>query len=126
MLLAASPRRAGGLSPVELLANLAAWLGVSLLIGLTEELAFRGYLQRILARVACGLAQAATSLIFGLMHVSNPHESVIGILNVFGAGLLSAWRSSAPVRCGGPSGFMEAGIFRKIFSTARIQSPSSR
>ncbi len=78
-----------GLSPVELLANLAAWLGVSLLIGLTEELAFRGYLQRILARgMGFWPAALATSLIFGLMHVSNPHESVIGILNVFGAGLL--------------------------------------
>ncbi|WP_298225346.1 CPBP family intramembrane glutamic endopeptidase [Acidocella sp.] len=66
-----------------------AWLGTSLLIGLTEELAFRGYLQQTLAR-GMGFWPAAllTSLAFGTLHLFNAHESAIGILNVFGVGMI--------------------------------------
>ncbi len=78
-----------GLPPLALATNLLAWLGACLLIGLTEELAFRGYLQQALSR-GLGFWPAAlvTSLIFGLLHVTNQHESVIGIVNVCGAGLI--------------------------------------
>lgn len=78
-----------GLLARQILLNGLAWLGVSLLVGLTEELALRGYLQQTLAR-AIGFWPAAllTSLIFGALHITNPHENVIGIANVCGAGLI--------------------------------------
>ena len=78
-----------GLSAQEIATNLLAWLSVCLLVGLTEELAFRGYLQQALSR-GMGFWPAAlvTSLIFGLLHGFNPHESVIGIAAVCGAGLI--------------------------------------
>ncbi len=78
-----------GLSPLAAAINLLAWLSACLLIGLTEELAFRGYLQQVLSR-GLGFWPAAlvTSLIFGLLHITNSHESVIGIANVCGAGLI--------------------------------------
>ncbi|MGE4482140.1 lysostaphin resistance A-like protein [Acidocella sp.] len=73
------------------------WLAACLLTGLTEELAFRGYIQQALTRgMGFWPAACATSLIFGGLHVTNQHESVIGILNVCGAGLifcLGLWRT---------------------------------
>ncbi|HTQ70294.1 MAG TPA: CPBP family intramembrane glutamic endopeptidase [Acidocella sp.] len=78
-----------GLSVRAVATNLLAWLSVCLLVGLTEELAFRGYLQQVLSR-GMGFWPAAllTSLIFGLLHSFNPHESVIGIAAACGAGLI--------------------------------------
>jgi uncharacterized protein len=78
-----------GLSTRQIVADLFGWLGVCLLVGLTEEAAFRGYLQQALSR-GMGFWPAAlvTSLVFGLLHVVNAHESIIGIANVCGAGLI--------------------------------------
>ncbi|MDE1895463.1 MAG: CPBP family intramembrane metalloprotease [Rhodospirillales bacterium] len=78
-----------GLSALEILGQGAAWLGVSWLIGFTEELAFRGYLLQTLAR-GMGFWPAAllTSLLFAALHITNAHETVIGIMNVFGAGMI--------------------------------------
>lgn len=56
------------------------WFLVSLLIGVTEELAFRGYLLTTLA-AGTGFWPAAslTSLLFGAVHGYNPGESDIGL-----------------------------------------------
>ncbi|WP_155992690.1 CPBP family intramembrane glutamic endopeptidase [Acidocella facilis] len=78
-----------GLGLVASLASLAAWLVVSLLVGVTEELGFRGYPLVALARgIGFWPAALLTSLVFALLHVSNGGESVTGILNVFGAGMI--------------------------------------
>lgn len=88
-----------GLSAPELVTNLLAWLGVCLLVGLTEEMAFRGYLQQALSRgMGFWPAAALTSLLFGLLHITNQHESIIGIANVCGGGLilcLGLWRTGS-------------------------------
>jgi membrane protease YdiL (CAAX protease family) len=53
-----------------------------------EEVLFRGYLFQALAESWGGLkALWATSLAFGLIHLSNPNTSVIGIANIVVAGL---------------------------------------
>ena len=65
------------------------WLGVSLLVGLTEEFALRGYLLSALQR---GLrfwgAAGLTSLFFGVLHGMNPGETNLGLIDTVGAGLL--------------------------------------
>ncbi len=65
------------------------WLGVSLLIGLTEEFALRGYLLSALRR-GMGFWGAAclTSLFFGVLHGMNPGETPLGLVDTVGAGLL--------------------------------------
>jgi membrane protease YdiL (CAAX protease family) len=67
------------------------WAAVSLLIGFTEEFAFRGYLFRVL-RQALGdyRALAVTSLIFGGLHYHNSGEGWLGVCNAALAGLVLA------------------------------------
>ena len=67
----------------------AEWLLVSLVIGLTEEFLFRGYLLTALAR-GIGFWPAAflTSVLFGALHGHNAGETPIGLFQVAGAGLL--------------------------------------
>ncbi len=71
----------GALSPSGALRFGLEWLAVSLLIGLTEELAFRGYL---LATLAGGIgfwpAALLTSLLFGAIHGHNPGETYTGLI----------------------------------------------
>jgi len=53
-----------------------------------EEVVFRGYLLQALAEVWGGQkALWATSLAFGLIHLTNPNTSLIGISNIVVAGL---------------------------------------
>jgi membrane protease YdiL (CAAX protease family) len=53
-----------------------------------EEVLFRGYLLQALAEVWGGLrALWATSLAFGLIHLTNPNTTAIGIANLVVAGL---------------------------------------
>ena len=88
------------------------WLAAFILVGIHEELFFRGYMQATLARglagiyEALGIAPSRTggfwtaaiilSFGFGLVHTTNPGESPVG---VFAAGLvglvfcLSLWRT---------------------------------
>jgi uncharacterized protein len=65
------------------------WFAVFLVIGFFEEGLLRGYLQFTLAR---GLtfwgAAAATSVLFGLLHVGNEGESPIGICVAIVGGLV--------------------------------------
>jgi uncharacterized protein len=67
---------------------LAFWLVFFVVVGLFEELAFRGYAQFALTK-AFGFwpASIVTSLIFGAVHLSNPGESWTGIAGVVLTGL---------------------------------------
>jgi len=65
------------------------WTGAFILVGLSEEFAFRGYLQYTLT-MGMGFWPAAffLSALFGLAHVRNPGESGPGVLSVVIFGLL--------------------------------------
>ena len=65
------------------------WLCVSLLIGVTEEFALRGYLLSALRRgIGFWGAVGLTSLLFGALHGMNPGETKLGLIDTVGAGLL--------------------------------------
>jgi membrane protease YdiL (CAAX protease family) len=77
----------------------AEWAAAFLLVGVSEELVFRGYLQQTLAR---GLNFRWSALILGvfftLAHMGNHGESPIGLLLVFTAGAVlsyAVWRTGA-------------------------------
>jgi uncharacterized protein len=84
-----STGQGGGLSLAGDIGYALKWLCVSLLTGVTEEFAFRGYLLTSLQR-GIGFFGAAclTSLVFGALHGINPGEAPLGLLNTVGAGLL--------------------------------------
>jgi membrane protease YdiL (CAAX protease family) len=65
------------------------WAAVFLAVAVHEEFAFRGYWLFAFARFR-GFWRAAlfTSLIFGVAHLFNPGENVLGILQVVAIGLL--------------------------------------
>ena len=64
------------------------WAAVFLAVGFYEEFAFRGYIQFTLAQsVGFWPAAIVLSLIFGVMHATNPGESWIGLAGVVVSGL---------------------------------------
>ncbi len=65
------------------------WTGVFIVVGLSEEFAFRGYLQFTLT-TGMGFWPSAflLSALFGLAHADNPGESKSGLLSVVFFGLL--------------------------------------
>lgn len=67
----------------------AAWGATFILVGLSEEFSFRGYLQYTLT-TGMGFWPSAIllSLLFGLAHAGNPGESKAGLLSVVMFGLL--------------------------------------
>ena len=68
-----------------------AWAGASLLTGLAEEIALRGYLLQILTRgFGFWPALVLTSLLFGVLHTGNSGEGFLGIVNVTLCGALLA------------------------------------
>jgi membrane protease YdiL (CAAX protease family) len=71
------------LSGRTLLYYVFTWAIGFLLVGIFEEYAFRGYLQFVLTR-GMGFWPAAivTSVLFGLVHASNPGESLVGLTSV--------------------------------------------
>lgn len=75
------------------------WGGAFLVVGLTEEMAFRGYLQQVLTRgIGFWPAAVLLSLTFGLIHAGNRGESAIGELTAGLAGVVfcySLWRSGS-------------------------------
>lgn len=76
----------GGLSQFFLEGTRSLWFFT--LPAAAEEVLFRGYLLQALAEVWGGLkALLATSLAFGLIHLTNPNTSAIGIGNIVVAGL---------------------------------------
>jgi membrane protease YdiL (CAAX protease family) len=71
--------------------DLAAAILVALVVGFNEELAFRGYImQRLDQAWGMLLAVAASSILFGLVHVLNPNVTALGILSVCLSGVLYA------------------------------------
>ncbi|HVE93196.1 MAG TPA: type II CAAX endopeptidase family protein [Actinomycetota bacterium] len=68
----------------------AYWLALFALVGVLEELLSRGMLFRFLERRAgSAFALAASSLVFGLLHVPNPNSSVwAGVAIALHAGVL--------------------------------------
>lgn len=87
---------AGALSfvpaPAEPLArNLALSVAILAPAALTEELLLRGYPFTVLrARWGVAAAMAATSLLFGLLHLGNPGATPTAIANVMAAGVFLA------------------------------------
>ena len=91
-----------------------SWLAVFALVGLLEEFFFRGYIQFTLMRGVLGLgarispahgrlaafwvAAVIWSLLFSLTHLYNAGEDPMGIVMVFGAGMLfsyALWRTGS-------------------------------
>jgi CAAX protease family protein len=67
------------------------WLVFFFLVGLAEEFTFRGYAQFTLAQsIGFWPAAIALSVGFGAIHLTNPGESWIGIVDIVGTGLLLA------------------------------------
>jgi membrane protease YdiL (CAAX protease family) len=65
------------------------WLAVSMLIGLTEELAFRGYLLRALERgIGFWPAALLTCVLFAGGHVVDQGETPMGLIGLLAAGML--------------------------------------
>lgn len=92
----------------------AAWLGLFLLVGLSEEFLFRGYVQFTLTRGLLGLARRLSpererrmafwmsavfwSLLFLVAHLANAGENPFGLAGVFLAGLVfsyALWRTGS-------------------------------
>jgi membrane protease YdiL (CAAX protease family) len=64
------------------------WTVVFLAVGFYEEFAFRGYIQFTLAQgVGFWPAAIVLSLVFGVMHATNPGESWVGLAGVVVSGL---------------------------------------
>ncbi len=71
----------GGLGAQSVVWYALAWGAASLLTGLAEELALRGYLLQTLERgLGFWPALVITSVMFGALHMSNTGEGVIGIV----------------------------------------------
>jgi membrane protease YdiL (CAAX protease family) len=65
------------------------WLAAFALVGISEEITFRGYLQSTLTRgLGFWPASILTSLLFGLAHVPNHGESALGLSLVVAAGMV--------------------------------------
>jgi len=70
----------------------ALWLIAAILIALPEEFLFRGYLQHTLADgIGFWPAAFTLSLLFALVHKTNPGENWFGVANIFFTGLLWAF-----------------------------------
>ena len=66
----------------------AFWFALFVMVGLYEEFAFRGYVQFTLARaINFWPAAILLSVAFGLVHITNPGESKLGVEGVVLAGL---------------------------------------
>ena len=65
------------------------WLAGFAAVGVTEEIAFRGYIQSTFTRgMGFWPASLLSSLLFGAAHISNHGESVLGLTGVVTAGLV--------------------------------------
>lgn len=91
--------RFSGAGTGALVATGALWAIAFALTGATEELAFRGYLFFRLARgFNPWVAAIVSSLLFGVVHLSNTGESAVGITMVVCYGLvacLAVWRTGS-------------------------------
>jgi uncharacterized protein len=77
------------LSGVELFRHALGWGAVFMAVAVHEEFAFRGYwLFSFSRRFHFWRGALFTSLVFGVAHLGNPGENVLGILQVVATGLL--------------------------------------
>ncbi|HKD49903.1 MAG TPA: type II CAAX endopeptidase family protein [Candidatus Acidoferrum sp.] len=68
------------------------WAVAFLLVGLSEEFMFRGYVQYTLTRgIGFWPAAVCLSLVFGAFHLLNPGEGIVGALNVAVTGMVFAF-----------------------------------
>lgn len=91
----------------SLLRSVLPPLALAVLVGVTEETAYRGYLQRNMAaglgprrfgpRTTIVIAWFATSALFGLMHAFQPGTTLVSTLNIVLAGI---WLGLAYVATG--------------------------
>jgi membrane protease YdiL (CAAX protease family) len=66
-----------------------AWLFIFFLVGVFEETVFRGYLQSTLTRgIGFWPGAAVMSFLFALAHIHNKGENLLGIAQVFTAGMV--------------------------------------
>jgi len=76
-----------------------AWAGCFLVVGLAEEMLFRGYLQTALSRlIGFWPAAIALSILFGLIHLHNSSEVLFGIATAALGGAffcLALWRTGS-------------------------------
>lgn len=78
------------LSRLDILKYGILWAAVFLLVGIAEELAFRGYLQYVLTeRLGFWPASIITCLFFGFAHRNNPGENYAGLANVVLIGMFA-------------------------------------
>ena len=76
-----------GMHPAALM--LSFWVLAA--AAMAEELVFRGYpLHRLIEALGVPIAVAVTSCLFGLVHLRNPHASLLGALNTAEVGVLLA------------------------------------
>lgn len=76
-----------------------------LLVGVSEEVAFRGFLYRGLARhVGPTAALGVSSLLFAALHANNPNLTPLGALNIGLAGLLLGGVARASAHLAAPIG----------------------
>jgi membrane protease YdiL (CAAX protease family) len=77
--------------------EVSAWIMVSVIAGIVEELVFRGYLQRQLAALSgrISIAVLGQAAVFGLMHAYQGWKAV-SVICFLGAlfGVVAAWRRS--------------------------------
>jgi membrane protease YdiL (CAAX protease family) len=72
-----------------ILTSAAAWGGAFLLSAIAEEFLFRGYAQFTLTTgIGFWPAAAVLSALFGLIHITNKGENILGALSVVSFGLL--------------------------------------
>jgi uncharacterized protein len=65
------------------------WTAVFLVVAITEEFAYRGYLLFSFARrMRFWPAALTTSVVFGIAHLGNPGENAFGILQIVATGLI--------------------------------------
>jgi len=68
------------------------WAVAFVLVGLSEEFMFRGYVQYTLTRgIGFWPGAVCLSLLFGAAHLKNPGEGIVGALNVAVTGLVFAF-----------------------------------
>ncbi len=81
-----------GNSPEKLFFSISFTLLQFFLLGLAEELIFRGYiLQNLIEDWGVAVAVAASSILFGLVHAGNPNVTILSIISITLAGVLLAY-----------------------------------
>lgn len=83
----------GGLTSPKITSFTFVFLLLFILVGFFEELFFRGYVMRSMAKNnnPTWLIYIVSAIIFSFVHLSNPNVAAIGLLNIFFVGILFAY-----------------------------------